>query len=254
MFIRSRQSLAALAGAVILTLASVNAFAVTQTVIGTNFDVVYDDSQGGLTSGKYSAPLISGNNIIFSNSNFITSCADAGCNNPVEGTVDFTIVPKNGFTVESLFLAEQGRYKLNGATASVAPIGSLDVGDALNGLFGASGSGGIAAINTFVDDNTFRTWNAVASVSTTGQGSSLLGPVDWNTVSQFSVSIINQLVATTDAFGDTAVIEKLATGTSLMLGVNQNPNLNPVPIPGAIWLFGSGLLGLVGVARKRKQE
>ena len=28
---------------------------------------------------------------------------------------------------------------------------------------------------------------------------------------------------------------------------------SPVPVPAAVWLFGSGLLGLVGVARRRKQ-
>ena len=27
----------------------------------------------------------------------------------------------------------------------------------------------------------------------------------------------------------------------------------PIPVPAAVWLFGSGLLGLVGVARRRKQ-
>jgi len=27
---------------------------------------------------------------------------------------------------------------------------------------------------------------------------------------------------------------------------------SPVPIPPAVWLFGSGLLGLVGIARRKK--
>ncbi len=29
-------------------------------------------------------------------------------------------------------------------------------------------------------------------------------------------------------------------------------DFNPVPIPAALWLFGSGLLGLIGVARRKK--
>jgi len=39
----------------------------------------------------------------------------------------------------------------------------------------------------------------------------------------------------------------------LMLG-DWNPVVatTPVPVPAAVWLFGSGLLGLVGVARRRK--
>jgi hypothetical protein len=31
----------------------------------------------------------------------------------------------------------------------------------------------------------------------------------------------------------------------------RQPAANPVPVPAAVWLFGSGLLGLIGVARGR---
>ena len=35
-------------------------------------------------------------------------------------------------------------------------------------------------------------------------------------------------------------------------GFELTADLSPVPVPGAVWLFGSGLLGLVGVARRKK--
>ncbi|VAW79336.1 hypothetical protein MNBD_GAMMA15-1239 [hydrothermal vent metagenome] len=38
----------------------------------------------------------------------------------------------------------------------------------------------------------------------------------------------------------------------LVVQGNWSNNTSPVPVPAAIWLFGSGLLGLVGVARRRK--
>ena len=38
--------------------------------------------------------------------------------------------------------------------------------------------------------------------------------------------------------------------TGLEAGLD-NVTLNPVPVPAAVWLFGSGLLGLVGIARHR---
>lgn len=34
--------------------------------------------------------------------------------------------------------------------------------------------------------------------------------------------------------------------------IGNNVQLEPVPIPAAVWLFGSGLIGLIGVARRKK--
>jgi hypothetical protein len=29
-------------------------------------------------------------------------------------------------------------------------------------------------------------------------------------------------------------------------------SVNPVPVPAAVWLFGSGLIGLIGIVRRKK--
>ncbi|MCW8923409.1 MAG: VPLPA-CTERM sorting domain-containing protein [Gammaproteobacteria bacterium] len=41
-------------------------------------------------------------------------------------------------------------------------------------------------------------------------------------------------------------------GPFLTYEANFSFDTNPVPVPAAVWLFGSGLLGLVGVARRKK--
>jgi hypothetical protein len=44
----------------------------------------------------------------------------------------------------------------------------------------------------------------------------------------------------------------LGTNGTLTLAGNAATSPPPVPLPAAVWLFGSGLLGLVGVSRRRK--
>lgn len=36
------------------------------------------------------------------------------------------------------------------------------------------------------------------------------------------------------------------------ISIDQNTTPDPVPVPAAAWLFGSGLLGLIGIARRKK--
>jgi len=67
---------------------------------------------------------------------------------------------------------------------------------------------------------------------------------------------------TTDSNGDLVMSlwganhdDETFSGTYLnsTIGMDLRLELQPVPVPAAVWLFGSGLLGLVGVARRRQQ-
>lgn len=61
------------------------------------------------------------------------------------------------------------------------------------------------------------------------------------------------LFASTDDDGDGTLGVAMAPGGPFA-GFNANFNLVPqaVPVPAAIWLFGSGLLGLMGIARRKE--
>jgi len=54
-----------------------------------------------------------------------------------------------------------------------------------------------------------------------------------------------------------AASSAVAGGTSLILSTDRTPiiayeNVPAVPVPAAVWLFGSGLLGLIGIARRKR--
>ncbi len=70
---------------------------------------------------------------------------------------------------------------------------------------------------------------------------------------------IQALGSTYQLFGFTSGGSKLANAQSYILGTAQLATdgtltftSNPVPLPAAVWLFGSGLMGLVGISRRRK--
>jgi hypothetical protein len=57
--------------------------------------------------------------------------------------------------------------------------------------------------------------------------------------------------------GGTGVVQSYILGTATVgtngtLTISGSSGAAPVPLPAAVWLFGSGLLGLVGVSRRRK--
>lgn len=50
----------------------------------------------------------------------------------------------------------------------------------------------------------------------------------------------------------TSLTDLFTTRTSVT-STSFSGSITPVPIPAAIWLFGSGLLGMIGIARRRKK-
>lgn len=94
--------------------------------------------------------------------------------------------------------------------------------------------------------------SSIRSYSTLLSGGDYLGFVP-NAVSDMEVTL-NPLDG--NAYVDVALYQYLAMTGELKEGLiriyeNGAVELNPVPVPAAVWLLGSGLLGLVGIRRKR---
>lgn len=60
-------------------------------------------------------------------------------------------------------------------------------------------------------------------------------------------------LAMTDPDGDGVIGSPMQDGPFLGFNWTFDLTLTPVPVPQAFWLFGSGLLGLVGMARRKKE-
>lgn len=135
----------------------------------------------------------------------------------------------------------------------------------------------VFAPGTYTFDTTLGGGNNETGIQTLAVGAGQLGAhmlFDWNGSFNMDISI---LWAANGVFGNTAAQQTL-TGTAVWNAVSMdgdgdgipgiamntgsplssymaNFNLNgitPVPLPGAVWLLGSGLLGILGAVRRRK--
>ena len=84
---------------------------------------------------------------------------------------------------------------------------------------------------------------------------------DIDVVNVWDVSVVggDNVYTSTDVTATNPVGPDGIRGLSMIDGafVGFNANFDfttPVPVPAAVWLFGSGLMGLVGVARRRKNK
>lgn len=206
------------------------------TVTGSQFDVQYNLAN----VGAYGDARIIGNNVIFTPSGFSAVSQDGAGTVNMSGQVVFDILSTDpGFAIEELNLIERGRYQLSGPGSSVNHTGSIEVFDMINSDFLIDSIDETAPMN--INDNQSHNWTATGEIYFLSQ---TLGA---------TITINNSLTAFTapGTVPSFASIEKTFNQNIVILGVNEMPP-TAVPVPAAVWLFGSAL-GLLGYVRRKSQ-
>jgi len=223
-----------LAAAALLLGISASGQATTVTLFGTDVSFTFDDAT------LFGPGIVVGNSLVFQPTNFkAESLNGAGAVTASETLIIDVMATTPGYDITSLAMQEQGDYKRKGVEASVAASGRLGVtsttvncgvilpcNDA--SIFNVAGLGDTGGATV--------AWSGGTSVN-------LADTTGWGSDTSLQISFQNNLSATTLNNGEEAFIQKKLGGVGLIV--------NPVPVPAALWLFGSGLLALAGVSRRR---
>lgn len=166
------------------------------------------------------------------------------------------------------FLNDSGDATATGSVSVVSPAVSLNILDSITQTSNSSGTAtdGFAATDALTDldisvDNfsgqalTFSfEWSVVLEASATGDASADASVDFLDDVGAVDIlEIVNENTADINT-GGSFEFTLLNAESNLIAGfVDTFGEASAViPVPAAVWLFGSGLLGLVGVARRRQ--
>ena len=216
------------------------ASAASVTLVGTNVDFTFDDTLMGL----FGTPTVTGNTIFFTPIEFKAISTNG------EGTVlstsnmNMVITPNQGMTLSSIGLQERGDYSLNGHSSSVGIGGQIRAFDIANPIAVEDSAPILTSSDLTIHDNKFHNWVATADID--------LSSALWQNTGAINFTLENVLEATTVSHFSKALIDKKFSGFWIT-AASSDQLISPseVPVPAAAWLFGSGLVGIAGVSRRR---
>ena len=212
-------------GALVLASSTVSAATITQ--LGDNVSFTYDDAT------MYGAGSVVGDTIFFTPTAFQAEAIGVSGYDFTTDTLNIDVLSiTSGYSMSMFTLYEDGDYRSDGSGASVAA----------DGFFRATSKTTLCGSPPCQDEVLFD----AGTLAGTGGSNALWdmgGSLDlsWGSDTEVTLTIQNNLTAETLASGEHAFIQK-----------KFSVSIPQVPVPAAVWLFGSGLIGLVGVARRKK--
>jgi len=158
-------------------------------------------------------------------------------------TIALAIASTLGMGVASAAPISSGTFTMYDPTGAVVGGSAVVTGDTTIGMTSPTAFFGFK-------------WTAHDLTAIAGPGDqNYAAPFDWGATANIPVvlnwGITGSTWATID--GDSDGIPGTAMTAGPFTGFSPYFSVTAVPVPAAAWLFGSGLLGLVGVARRRRK-
>lgn len=233
---KTRNSLSvALLSACVMCAGIAPAHAAMQTLIGSDFDITYDDALTGLFG---SASLV-GSTIFFTPTTFKAESLNGAGFVTATQTVNFRVTAHTGLDFSSISVSEAGDYKLRGTNSFVNVGGQVRAFDVANPFVQLTNNITATAPLT-INDGANHDWTATAALN-------LASFATATTINVALEDLLEAYTEPTDIGPKLAFIEKKFAGVAI--------NIVTTPVPEAnTWAMMIAGLGLVGFQLRRRQN